>query len=177
MPDLCVLLELRPVPCPRSVDCARPERSPNTHSFTFTNYDAASVDQYLPYEPFRAHHHELIESPAIGVGTGAAFSLEAMDAFGLSRTSEFWSTPLIYEQPTSSILARRLAVHPASLALIMHASCTQPGPDPADAAFTTHARHWTFATQKSGIVRSVPPFILLTFCSPRFAGSGFASLN
>jgi len=65
--------------------------------FTFTNYDAASVDHYLLYEPFRVHHHELIESPVIGVGMGAAFSLEAMEAFGLSRTAEFWSTPLVYK--------------------------------------------------------------------------------
>lgn len=63
--------------------------------FTFTNYDAASVDYYLPHEPFRVHHHELIESPVIGVGIGAAFSLEAMDAFGSSRTAEFWSTSLV----------------------------------------------------------------------------------
>jgi hypothetical protein len=65
--------------------------------FTVTNYDAASVDQHLRDEPFRVHHHELIESPVIGVGMGVAFSLEAMEAFGLSRTAEFWSTTLVYK--------------------------------------------------------------------------------
>lgn len=107
----CVFFwSLRPVPWRRSVDCARPlSVLPILIPFTFTNYDAASVDQYPSYEPFRVHYHELIESPVIGVGMGAAFSLEAMEAFGLSRTAEFWSTFLVYEQPTSSHLAMRLA--------------------------------------------------------------------
>lgn len=54
---------LPPVTWRRSAVCACLERLPNTHSLYLNELrDAASVDHYLLYEPFRVLHYELIES-------------------------------------------------------------------------------------------------------------------